>query len=152
NALRSGDTGFVVVAEWMLGHTKHQLGRLKETQKHFTTALDSDSEESRLTHVKVTGYDRHTDLLGIMANTLWILGMPEQAQRWNERAIAEAHTLQMAMPLGVAMIWTGLNKYLAGTDIGAFEQDMVELLEHGRSYSVDSEVAFALSFLGLCQA
>jgi hypothetical protein len=82
-----------------------------------------------------------------MANTLWTLGFPDQAQRWGERAIAEARPLQFELPVGVALIWTGFNKYLSETDIGAVEQDMVELLEHGRSHFVDSEAAFALCIL-----
>jgi predicted ATPase len=146
------DPAFRAASEWILGHTKHHLGRLEEARAHFYASLDVDTEEARLAYMKGGGYDRRADLLGIMANTLWTLGFPDQAQKWGERALAEARALQFELPVGVAMIWAGFNKYLSETDIGAVEQDMVELLEHGRSHSVDSEAAFALCILGLCQA
>jgi predicted ATPase/DNA-binding winged helix-turn-helix (wHTH) protein len=146
------DPSFLPGAEWMVGHTYHHLGRLEESQAHFNASLDSDTEAARRSYTRATGLDRRGDLMGIMANTLWMLGFPDQAQRGGERAIAEARALQFELSVGVVMIWAGLNRYLSGPDIGAVERDMVELLEHGRSLSVDNEAAFALSILGLCQA
>jgi predicted ATPase/DNA-binding winged helix-turn-helix (wHTH) protein len=149
---RITDPSFRAGAEWIIGHTYHHLGRLEESQVHFNASLDSDTEVARRSYTRLTGLDRRTDLMGIMANTLWMLGFADQAQRSGERALAEAHALQFELSIGVVMIWTGFNKYLSDPDIGAVERDMVELLEHGRSHSVDNEAGFALSILGLCQA
>lgn len=146
------DPSFLPGAQWMVGHTHHHLGRLKESQAHFNASLDADTEAARRSYTRATGLDRRGDLMGIMANTLWMLGFADQAKRGGERAIAEARALQFELSVGVVLIWAGLNKYLSDPDIGAIERDMVELLEHGRSLSVDNEAAFALSVLGLCQA
>jgi len=143
---------FRPAAEWMVGHTLHQLGRLQESQEHLNASLSCDTEEARLSFVRSTGLDRRTNLLATMANTLWMMGFAEQAQPCGESAIASARALQFELAVGEAMIWTGFNRYLSDPEIGAIEQDMVELLEHGRSRAVDSEVGFALSILGLCQA
>jgi predicted ATPase/DNA-binding winged helix-turn-helix (wHTH) protein len=149
---RITDPSFRPGAEWIIGHTYHHLGRLEESQLHFNASLDSDTEMARRSYTRATGLDRRTDLMGIMANTLWMLGFADQAQRRGEKALAEAHALQFELSTGVVMIWVGLNKYLSDPDIGAVERDMVELLDHGRSHSVDNEAGFALSILGLCQA
>ena len=146
------DPGFRATSEWVLGHTKHHLGRQKEVQPHFDASLACDSEEARLAFVKSGGIDRRSDLSSIMANTLWLRGFPDQAAIWGERSIAEARALKLEMSVGVAMIWIGLNKYLSEPDTGAVERDMVELLEHARTFPADSEAGFALSILGLCQA
>jgi predicted ATPase/DNA-binding winged helix-turn-helix (wHTH) protein len=146
------DPAFRATAEWILGHTKHHLGRQAEARAHFNASLDLDVEEARLAFIRATAVDRRSDLSSIMANTVWLLGFSDQAGRWGERAIAEARAFQLELSVGAAMIWAGLNKYLSEPDIGAIEQDMVELLEHGRSHSVSSEAAFALCILGLCQA
>jgi predicted ATPase len=146
------DSAFRATSEWVLGHTMHHLGRHKEAKMHFDACLDSDTEEARLSFVRASGIDRRSDLSAIMANTLWLTGLPDQAARWGERAIAEARALKLEMSVGAAMIWAGLNKYLSETDAGDVERDMVELLEHARSFPADSEAGFALSILGLCQA
>ena len=118
----------------------------------MNASLSCDTEEARLAFVRSTGLDRRTNLLATMANTLWMMGFAEQAKPCGESAIASARALQFELAVGEAMIWTGLNRYLSDPEIAAIEQDMVELLEHGRSHAVDSEVGFALSILGLCQA
>src|SRR5262249_49398345 len=95
---------------------------------------------------------RRVDALGILANTLWTQGKPEQARKLAEQAVAEARELPIELPFGVAMTWAGLSRYLYDRDIGAIEHDMVELIEHGRGHGVNSEISFALSILSLCQA
>src|SRR5262249_38214463 len=102
--------------------------------------------------IRSFGYDRRVDALGILANTLWTKGLPEQARKLAEQAVAEARTLQVEVAFGVAMTWAGLSRYLYDSDIGAIEHDMVELLEHGRSHGVNSEISSALGILSLCQA
>lgn len=149
---RINDPAFRATSQWVLGHTKHHLGRQKEVPGHFNASLDADTEEARLTFARAGGIDRRSDLSGIMGNTLWLTGFPDKAARWGERGIAEARELKLDMSVGAAMIWAGLNTYLSETDTGAVERDMVELLEHARSFSADSEAGFALSILGLCQA
>lgn len=144
--------GFHATSEWVLGHTKHHLGRQNEVRMHFEASLDADTEEARLNFARAGGIDRRSDLSGIMANTLWLQGFPDQAARWGEQSIAEARALKLEMSVGAAMIWAGFTKYLSETDTGSVARDMVELLEHARSFSADSEAGFALSILGLYQA
>ena len=78
------------MAEWMLGHTKHHLGRLAEARVHLQRSLDIDTEKARLAQVNAVGYDRRVDTLGNLASTLWLQGFPEQARVLGMRALEEA--------------------------------------------------------------
>jgi predicted ATPase len=145
------DPGPTALAEWMLGHSLHHLGKLAEARTHLERSLDVDTEKARLAQVNAIGYDRRVDTLGNLANTLWMQGFPEQAASLGLRVLEAARPLQFAMPLSVAMTWACFNRYLSDTDIDAVEHDIVELIEHARTHSMKPQVGIGHCFLGLCQ-
>ncbi|MEI9887626.1 MAG: winged helix-turn-helix domain-containing protein [Rhizomicrobium sp.] len=146
------DPGPSAMVDWMAGVTEHHLGRLADARLHLRRALDTDTEAARLTQLRQIGYDRRVATIGVMANVLWLQGYFEQARQWGERALAEARSLEFALPVGVALTWAGLNKYLSDPDIDAVERDVVELVDHSRTHAIASDEAFGLCLLGLCQA
>jgi predicted ATPase/DNA-binding winged helix-turn-helix (wHTH) protein len=150
-AKKAPDPGPAAMAEWMLGHTKHHLGRLAEARVHLQRSLDIDTEKARLAQVNAVGYDRRVDTLGNLASTLWLQGFPEQARVLGMRALEEARPLQFALPVSVAMTWAGFNRYLSDTDIDAVEPDIVELMEHARTHSIGNQLGIGHCLLGLCQ-
>jgi predicted ATPase/DNA-binding winged helix-turn-helix (wHTH) protein len=150
-AKKAPDPGPAAMAEWMLGHTKHHLGRLAEARVHLQRSLDIDTEKARLAQVNAAGYDRRVDTLGNLASTLWLQGFPEQAQLLGVRALEEAQPLQFALPVSVAMTWAGFNRYLSDIDIDAVEHDIVELMEHARTHSIGNQLGIGHCLLGLCQ-
>jgi predicted ATPase/DNA-binding winged helix-turn-helix (wHTH) protein len=145
------DPGPSALAEWMLGHSLHHLGRLAEARTHLQRSLDVDTEKARLAQVNAIGYDRRVDTLGNLASTLWLQGFPEQAELLGVRVVEAARPLQFAMPLSVAMTWASFHRYLSDTDIDAVEHDIVELIEHARTHSIKPQVGIGHCFLGLCQ-
>ncbi|HWN77849.1 MAG TPA: tetratricopeptide repeat protein, partial [Bradyrhizobium sp.] len=150
-ANKAPDPGPAAMAEWMLGHTKHHLGRLAEARVHLQRSLDIDTEKARLAQVNAVGYDRRVDTLGNLASTFWLQGFPEQARLLGMRALEEARPLQFALPVSVAMTWAGFNRYLSDTDIDAVEHDIVELMEHARTHSIGNQLGIGHCLLGLCQ-
>jgi tetratricopeptide (TPR) repeat protein len=151
-ANKAPNPGPAAMAEWMLGHTKHHLGRLAEARVHLQRSLDIDTEKARLAQVNAVGYDRRVDTLGNLASTLWLQGFPEQARLLGMReALKEAQPLQFALPVSVAMLWAAFNGYLSDTDIDAVEHDIVELIEHARTHSIASQLGIGHCLLGLCQ-
>ena len=150
-ATKTPDPGPAAMAEWMLGHTKHHLGRLAEARVHLQRSLDIDTEKARLAQVNTAGYDRRVDTLGNLASTLWLQGFSEQARLLGLRALEEARPLQFALPVSVAMTWAGFNRYLSDTDIDAVEHDIVELMEHARTHSIGNQLGIGHCLLGLCQ-
>lgn len=148
----SPDAGSRAMGEWLLGHSKHHVGRFEEARTHLRRYFVIDTEAARMASIKITGYDRRIDALSILSNTLWVLGLPDQAKTCGDRAISEARSLGFAIPAGIAMSWAGLNTYLSDTDINVIERDMVELLDQSRIHSIHSDSGLALCIMGICQA
>jgi predicted ATPase/DNA-binding winged helix-turn-helix (wHTH) protein len=151
DARKLSDPGPTSLAEWMLGHSLHHLGRLAEARTHLQRSLDVDTERARLAQVNAIGYDRRVDTLGNLASTLWMQGFPKQAELLGLRVLEAARPLQFAMPLSVAMTWACFHRYLSDTDIEAVEHDIVELIEHARTHSIKPQVGIGNCFLALCQ-
>jgi tetratricopeptide (TPR) repeat protein len=151
-ARKIDDPGQKSLAEWMLGVTKHRLGRHAEARQHLQHSLYTDTETSRNAQLRQVGYDRRTDTLATLSNVLWLQGLPKQAERMGARAIETAATLGFPVPISVAKAWTSLNKYLSGLGIDAIEDDALELAEHGRSHSAGGYQGIGICILGLCQA
>jgi predicted ATPase/DNA-binding winged helix-turn-helix (wHTH) protein len=148
----AGDAGSLAQGEWMLGHSKHCLARFEEARAHLERYFLIDTDAALLASTRATGFDRRVDAFGVLSSTLWILGQPDQAKALGEQGVAEARTSGFAIAIGFAMECAGLNAYLSGADLDVIEGDMVELLEHGQTHSIDSNSGWALSVMGLCQA
>src|SRR5258706_7692041 len=140
------------MGEWMLGHSKHCTAAFGESRGHLERYLLLDTEAARQAMIKATGFDRFVDALGVLSNTLWIMGLPDQARAMGGRAVEEARSLGFAIPIGLAMSCAILNTYLSEPDPDVREQDAVELLEHATTHSIDGDAGFALCLLGLSQA
>ncbi|WP_084302352.1 winged helix-turn-helix domain-containing protein [Bradyrhizobium sp. WSM2254] len=151
DAKKLSDPGPTALAEWMLGHSLHHLGRLAESRAHLERSLAVDTEKARLAQVNAIGYDRRVDTLGNLASTLWLQGFPEQAESTGACMLEAARPLQFAMPLSVAMTWASFHGYLSGTDIDAVEHDIVELIEHARTHLIKPQVGIGNCLLALCQ-
>src|ERR1700723_2597521 len=69
-----------------------------------------------------------------------------------EQAGSGARTSGFAIPNRLAMECAFRNAYQSEPDLDLIEGEMVELLEHGQTHSIDSNSGWALSVMGLCQA
>ena len=150
--VRDLDPGSQALGEWMLGCSKHCTAAFEESRSHLERYLLLDTEAARLAMIKATGYDRLVDALGVLSNTLCIMGLPDQARAMAVRSLAEARSEGFAIPLGVAMSCAILTTYLSEPDLDVLEHDAVELLEHATTHSIDGDAGFALCLLGLSQA
>jgi predicted ATPase/DNA-binding winged helix-turn-helix (wHTH) protein len=151
-AMPSQSPGAIGQAEWMLGESKLFLGRLEEAMRHFRRFLEIDTEPSRLAMMRQTGYDRRSDGLGYGSCILWLTGFPEHALRTARDAVAAAASLEFPLPVAVAGMWSGFNRYFLEPDIDLLEADMVELVEHARTHGIPQFHGFGLTILGLSQA
>lgn len=148
----AGDAGSLAQGEWMIGHSKHCVGRFNESRARLEMYLQIETQAARLASIRATGFDRRVDALSVLSNTLWILGRPDQARAGGERAVVEARSLGFAIATGLAMECAGLNTYLCEPDLDVIEREMVDLLEHGRTHSIMSNSGLALAVMGLVQA
>jgi hypothetical protein len=82
-----GDEAFVGVAHWRLGHIKHILGRLLETEQHFNWLLAWLTPEWQAELIAAVGYGLMPHVLTFSALNQWFLGYPEQALRRCNQAV-----------------------------------------------------------------
>jgi tetratricopeptide (TPR) repeat protein len=151
-AERAGDQRMLAVSAWMLGHSKHHAGRFEEARDHLLRHLELDAEAARVTGRRAAGYDRRTDALTSLAHTARALGQLEQAASWSREAIAAAQSLELAVPLVVAMASILTHTLLVEPDTNVIDRDASELFEQAQRHSIHSDAAFAVSVKGLCQA
>lgn len=149
-AVSSGDKSAIAMGEWMIGHSLHHVGRFEESQQRLLRYFSLETQSAHRASIRATGYDRHVDASALLSSTLWILGYPDQAEVWAERAVADALASGLSMPVGVAMAWGCLNTYLSRADIGEIERDAAAFLEQGRGHAIDSDIGFGLCVTGLC--
>ena len=151
-ASQSPDLGSQAMGEWLLGHSKHCTAAFDDSRGHLERYFLLETDAGRQAMVRTTGFDRFVDALGVLSNTLCIMGWPDQARAMGKRAVADALSLGFAIPIGLAMSCAILNTYLTEPDLDVLEQDAVELLEHASTHSIDGDAGFALCLLGLSQA
>ena len=151
-ASQSPDPGSQAMGEWLLGHSKHCTAAFDDSRGHLERYFLLETDAGRRAMVRTTGFDRFVDALGVLSNTLCIMGWPDQAMAMGKRAVADALSLGFAIAIGLAMSCAILNTYLTEPDLDVLEHDAVELLEHASTHSIDSDAGFALCLLGLSQA
>ena len=145
----SGDRGAVATANYMRGVTYHHTGRLSQAEGLLEASLHHDVEASRRAIIERFGYDRKTDALAVLANLVWLRGAPDQARRLGRMSIAEARQLDQAVPLCVALAWTGFNAYLTNPEGDETDALTNELVEHAGKHGVDSYYGFGLAMQAL---
>jgi predicted ATPase/DNA-binding winged helix-turn-helix (wHTH) protein len=151
-AEQAGAPGAIAMAQWMLGVTRHHLGRHAEARQHLRRALDGDDETARQIQVKRFGYDRRVDALAVLGNLLWVQGQAEQAAAALARAVAEARGLAHAVPLCAALAWKGFTLTIAGDDFAAAQDCAGELVELAGRHKVESYHGLGLCLVGTLQA
>jgi predicted ATPase len=114
-------------------------------------ALDKDTPAGRGATLVHFGFDRRVHALGVLGNVLWVLGFPDQAVQAGGMSLEEARAVDQALPLCVALAWSGFVMYLAGSDLAATEQRAAELIDRAAKHSLDSYHAFGLCLSGLCR-
>ncbi|WP_312405717.1 winged helix-turn-helix domain-containing protein [Rhizobium sp.] len=147
-AAAHSDPDAPVMADWILGTTRHHIGDLPAAQHHFERFLENETEAQRLAFVLRTGFDRRSASRAILANALWMQGHTARGLELGEIAIVEARQLGKALPLCEALIWQGVTLHLAGLH----ERALViaeELLEHASAYFLDSHLGFGHALRGL---
>jgi len=122
-------------AHMTIGETSMWLGELLLTREHLEMAISLyDRERHRALSARYKGVDAAVNSLSLLADTLWLLGYPDQAlKRVNEgvalaQALSHAHSLAQA-ELGLFVLHQFRRETLAAQKIA---ERVIELsTEHG---------------------
>lgn len=146
----SEDTGSKAMASWMRGVTQHHTGQFAQARDSLQHGLSTDTNASRLLWTSRIAYDRRIDGLSVLGNTLWIQGFPKQALQTSAAAVEEARPLNFDLPLCVALGWTGITRWLAGSEVSDCERAAAELIERSRQHGFVSYHGLGQCLLGVC--
>ena len=104
-AQQSGDPGLLLQAHHALWITAYNTGALATAYQHIEHGLALYTPEQHHAQTeRYGGYDPGVYCRSIGAKILWLLGYPEQAEQWNEAALALAQELGHPFTLGRAFL------------------------------------------------
>ena len=92
-AQRQHDPAALLVAHWVLGVTLFYLGEFAPAQAHTEQGLVLYNTQPPYTYTFFYGQAPGISCLGHMAQALWMLGYPDQAQQRSDEALALAREL-----------------------------------------------------------
>lgn len=100
---RRRDDVLVVEGAYVLGIASFWQADLHMARRHFEMAVERYQPQDRMTHVINYGQDPKVVCLSRLANTLWFLGLPEQAQAARAAAMAWAEEIDHRFSTMVAL-------------------------------------------------
>jgi predicted ATPase/FixJ family two-component response regulator/DNA-binding winged helix-turn-helix (wHTH) protein len=103
-AQRLQDPAARMLADWLIGACRHLLGQQDEAEQRFRSAL-GPAADSPLCAMLQFGFDHRIRALALLAQTLWLLGRPEDAA--TAAAIAVRDATEVGQPTSVAMALLG---------------------------------------------
>jgi len=107
-ALGEGDDVLQVEAEFVLGVAAFWQGALAPARGHFETVVERYRPAQRPIHLLRYGLDPKVICQGRLANTLWFMGRPAEAERAREAAVALAEAIGHPFSLGAAHVFSAM--------------------------------------------
>ena len=116
-----GDEVLAVEGRYVLGISAFWKGELHAAREHFEGAIDRYSPEHRALHIARYGQDPEVVCMGRVANTLWYLGFPDEANAARDRAVQRAEEIGHPYTRVTALVFAALLDFERGDD-EAFRQ------------------------------
>ncbi len=107
-AQRAHDPALTVIADYALGNTWFYLGVLPAARQHLEEGIALYTPDQRRAPVFRIGHDPGVACRVNAAQTLWLLGYPEQALVRLHEALALAHELSHPYSLAYARCWAAI--------------------------------------------
>lgn len=139
------DPAGLVMADSMLGSAHHLLGNLTSSQAHCQAALAHAPASQRM-HTVYFGVDHRNRALCVLARTLWLLGLGDQALEAANFTLDEGGSIEHPASLGVAF-WT-VPVFIWAGQLDRAEAIIDRLLVHARKFSLQPYHAMALGQRG----
>lgn len=142
----------IATAQWARGTTLHHIGNLDVARHALEQFLVAETAAMRSFFMAITGFDRRSDVLGLLAIAKCLQGDVEQGLADGEAAIDEARTTRKALPICEALQWVCFTLVLmAGPSTRTFRLTR-ELLQTSKDHSLHSHYGVALCLKGCLAA
>jgi class 3 adenylate cyclase/tetratricopeptide (TPR) repeat protein len=121
-AQRADDPALAVIAPYALGATWFWLGALPAARQHLEEGIARYTPAQRRALLFRMGQDPGVACRAIAAQTLWLLGYPDQALAHLHDALALAHELSHPYSLAYARYWAAMVSQLRRDMLAVHEQ------------------------------
>jgi DNA-binding SARP family transcriptional activator len=105
---RDADGVLLVEGEYVLGIAAFWQAEFEGARQHFEAAVERYGPEHTHVHLLHYGLDPKVVCLSRLGNTLWFLGLPEEARRARDAALALADQIRHPYSRGVALVFGAL--------------------------------------------
>jgi predicted ATPase len=121
-AQRTNDPTIAVTAHYTLGATWMWLGALPTARQHLKEGIALYTPDQRHARVFRIGQDPGVACCALTAQTLWLLGYPDQALVCLHQALVLAHELSHPYSLAFTQVWAAIVFHLRRDILGVHEQ------------------------------
>jgi predicted ATPase len=136
-AQHTHDPTCAVVAHYTLGATWMWLGALPAARQHLEEGIAFYTPDRRHARVFRIGQDPGVACQALAAQTLWLLGYPEQALVCRNEALALAHALSHPYSLAFVRVWAAM--------VSQFRRDVSAVHEQAEAtVTLSTEQGFTL--------
>jgi predicted ATPase/DNA-binding winged helix-turn-helix (wHTH) protein len=147
-AIKCNDLDGQTANAWMAGTTLNHLGDHAQAKAHLRRFIAMEGEASRQLWLRRTGFDRHSDALGLLGLSLALEGQFDEAAQAFDQSIAQARSTAKVLPLCEALQWASVGGLTAGDAPDALLGLAEELAQEATRHGLESHAAVALAVLG----
>jgi len=123
-----------LVGERMIGYALHFLGEFGEARTHIENMLSRYVASSHRLHIIRFGYDQRVLAYHILAEILWLQGLPDQAVQVAGRNVDYAQSIDHELSLCNALGQCACPIALFVGDLAAAERYVATLLDHSAKH------------------
>lgn len=139
-------------ASWARGTTLHHIGELAAARVCLERFLIEESPAMRSFFMTITGFDRRSDVYGLLSIAKCLQGEVESGLGDAETALREARTTRKALPVCEALQWSCFTMLLMGEPVSQLGPLVNELLRTSKDHSLYSHLGVALCMKGCLAA
>jgi predicted ATPase len=99
------DDALLVVGHRLVGHSAFVVAKLGAARSHSEEAIARYDPDRHCKLAFVYGTDPRIMAEGVLASSLWQLGLADQSRTWTKRALEDADAVRHLNTTGYAMIW-----------------------------------------------
>lgn len=139
-------------ASWARGTTVHHIGDLAAARVYLEKFLVQETPAMREFFMTITGFDRRSDVYGLLSIAKCLQGDVTEGLADAETAISEARSTKKALPICEALQWSCFAMLLMDQPVIALTPLVDEMVNTAKNHSLFSHYGVALCLKGCLAA
>jgi tetratricopeptide (TPR) repeat protein len=139
-------------AAWARGTTLHHIGDLSAARDYLERFLVEETPAMRAFFMTITGFDRRSDVFGLLSIAKCLQGDIEGGLADAASAIREARSTRKALPINEALQWACFTMLLMNEPVANISPLVDEMLSTSKNHSLFSHYGVALCLKGCLAA